>query len=167
MTNAILPQARLKQLFHYDPDTGVLTRITNVQGGGRVGKKDWCEANGYYIVSVDGEQYYLHILAWIYMTGDYPNGLMDHINRDKKDNRFANLREATSSENAWNVGVPRHNTSGYKGVTRNKRLNTWTAGITFNGKRIHLGNFSTPEIASVAYHNAAKEYHGEFYFNRS
>lgn len=83
----------------------------------------------------------------------------DHKNGNKLDNQRANLRLATVSANNANRKLPR-NSSGYRGVYKN--LDKWTAQIAINGKPKHLGRFTTPEEAAVAYNKAALEQYGEF-----
>jgi hypothetical protein len=87
---------------------------------------------------------------------------VDHINHNPLDNRRCNLRLATKVENNQNSRKRRDNTSGFKGVYWNKWSKKWGAQIYTNGRHIHLGYFSTPEIAHEAYKKAAEQYHGEF-----
>lgn len=92
-----------------------------------------------------------------------PNGLdTDHINHDKLDNRRINLRVASRSQNNWNGGKKRNNTSGYKGVRFFKRDGNWQARIWKDWKEYHLGYFDTPEEAAMAYNRAAKKMHGVY-----
>lgn len=84
----------------------------------------------------------------------------DHRNRNGLDNRRANLREATRSENRHNQGPPRNNTSGYKGVSRSG--GRWRAQIMVDGKRRSLGRFARAEEAARVYDAAAIELHGTF-----
>lgn len=86
----------------------------------------------------------------------------DHINGNTLDNREENLRSATNAQNTQNQGLRLDNTSGYKGVTWDKRDKKWKAQIEANGKGKSLGNFDTPELAYQAYCEAAKKLHGEF-----
>jgi len=169
MTNAILTETRLKELLNYDPDTGIFVRIKTVGPTAREGQISGYlhNASGYYISCLDYVDYKHHRLAWLYVTGKWPNGCLDHINGDRKDNRFLNLREATKAQNSYNSGTPKTNTSGYKGVSWSNQANKWFAKIVIQGKQIHLGFFSEPEDASSAYNKAAKKFHGEFYFKRS
>lgn len=90
--------------------------------------------------------------------------VVDHINRDRLDNRRSNLRLATNSENMFNADRPRHNTTGYKGVYRNSagcRL-PYQAAITVNRRKIYLGSFADPREAARAYDDAARRYAGQF-----
>ena len=93
------------------------------------------------------------------MAGTFPPDETDHINRDKTDNRFANLRAVTKSENMHNIGKYKCNTSGYKGVSYQKCRKKWYASIRLNNVHKNLGRFSSPEEASAAYLAAQKIYH--------
>ncbi|MBL0320720.1 MAG: HNH endonuclease [Alphaproteobacteria bacterium] len=87
---------------------------------------------------------------------------VDHINGNKLDNRKENLRLASHSQNCKNQAKPKNNTSGYKGVTKNKAGNNWIAQIKTNGKHLSLGRFENIQDAARAYDNAARKYFGEF-----
>jgi HNH endonuclease/AP2 domain len=92
-----------------------------------------------------------------------PKGLeVDHVNKDKLDNRRQNLRLASKSQNARNRGANKNNTSGFKGVSWNKRDNKWQALIRVHLKKKFLGYFDDPTEAAKAYDKAAKELHEEF-----
>ena len=96
------------------------------------------------------------------------NGLdVDHVNGNKLDNRVKNLRVATKSQNQYNRGKPKSNTSGFKGVSWYAPGNSWRAKITVNKKYINLGSYKCPIEASEAYLAAAQKYHGEFSFENS
>jgi hypothetical protein len=88
--------------------------------------------------------------------------LTDHINLDGLDNRRANLRPATHAENLRNRGRQTNNSSGFKGVTWNKRSRKWQAQIGVDRGKRYLGNFVDPEDAARAYDLAARDLHGEF-----
>lgn len=94
--------------------------------------------------------------------GMWPDRLVDHINGNRQDNRIANLRLATTSENLCNRGKPRNNTSGFKGVSWNTKFQIWQATIKFNGRNKNLGRFASREKAAEAYSKAALQYHGDF-----
>lgn len=92
-----------------------------------------------------------------------PDGLhVDHINGDTLNNRERNLRLATSAQNAWNRDKNRNNTTGYKGVTREKGRRKVRAQITVNGKHMHLGWFDDPREAALVYDQAVRKYHGAY-----
>jgi hypothetical protein len=104
-----------------------------------------------------------HRIAWAIYYGEWPQLEIDHIDRNPSNNAIANLRLATGNQNKCNSGKRKHNTSGFKGVSRiRSRLNPWTAEIKFFGGKVRLGYFATPEEAHAAYCAAAKILHGEF-----
>ncbi len=98
-----------------------------------------------------------------FIVGYPPEGRqVDHINRNKLDNRKVNLRLATSSQNNANVGLRKSNTSGFKGVSFCKRSHKYEARIHYQGKRYRLGYFDDSKEASIVYNNKAQEFHGEY-----
>jgi hypothetical protein len=154
-----LTQQRLKELLNYDPATGVFTWLVGGHGVkvGDVAGAD--NGSGYIRFSVDGKRgRKAHRLAWLYMTGEWPVGAVDHRDLDKANNAWANLREATNSQNQANKTG--RNSTGFKGVYKDH--NRFKAMISVNGKQIHLGNRSTPEEAHALYVAAANDIHGEF-----
>jgi hypothetical protein len=159
-----LTQARLKELLHYDPETGVFTWLiaqSKYKPGDVAGTKF---GYGYLAVRFDGKQFLLHRLAWLYVTGSFAPEI-DHRNGNGigKDNRFENLRDCSHRQNSWNTKLKTTNTSGHKGVHWCKNRGMWTASIRGSGKRTNLGYFNFAEDASEAYKAKAKELHGEFY----
>jgi hypothetical protein len=118
---------------------------------------------GHLKVRIGGVFIYAHRIVWAMTYGKWPEKSLDHINGIKTDNRPENLREATDLENNHNVGIRKTNSTGYRGVSVDRRRNAFQAQITVNGKHRYLGHFKTPEEASVAYENAARAFHGEFY----
>jgi hypothetical protein len=117
-------------------------------------------ALGYRRIFVDSRDYPAHRLAWLYVHGEWPSGQLDHINRKRDDNRIANLRIATDSQNKANKLAQANNSSGIKGVY--KRYRRWTAQICVQGRRLNLGAFATSDEASAAYQAAARQHFGEF-----
>lgn len=165
MTSNILTQAELKEQLHYNPDTGIFTRLISNAQKIKCGDVAGSKTNtGYLEITVLGKRYLSHRLAWFYMTGEMPKNLIDHINRIGADNRFCNLRQANKSENAINGKLKSNNTSGFKGVSLCKRSNKWKANGKLNGKQKFLGRFDTAELASNAFIEFAKATYGEFYY---
>lgn len=117
---------------------------------------------GYVMVTIKRRCYLAHRLAWFYEYGEWPTVSVDHINIDKTDNRIANLRLASGTQNNANTSLTCRNSSGYKGVTWHKQCGKWQAGIKVQGKTHHLGLFSDPTKAHQAYTDAAKRLFGEF-----
>lgn len=97
------------------------------------------------------------------MTGEWPKLFVDHINGDRSDNRWENLRLATKQQNQCNIRAHKDSRTGMKGVWLNKRSGRWEATLQFNRKRYWLGLHDTQEQAAEAYMRAAKELQGEFY----
>lgn len=157
-----LTHQRLLELMSYDPQTGILKwRFSKrgIKAGADVGSQN---SKGYLCATVEGERFLNHRLAWFYITGKWPVGLIDHRDTDKKNNRFANLREATGSQNLANRGPTARNRSGHKGVCWHRLTSKWEAKIKVGKKNHHIGLFKTKQDACAAYNAAAIEYFGEF-----
>ena len=160
---ANVTQDRLKELVHYDPASGVFTRIKDVAGNAKAGDQlGSTNSHGYLQARIDGKYYVLHRLAFLYMTGAMPDAEVDHINRDRSDNRWSNLRAASKSQNLRNAGAYKTNKSGYRGVSLKKKTGKWTAQISLDKKLHHLGYYETAEEAHAAYLAAAQKHAGEF-----
>ncbi len=118
--------------------------------------------NGYFRASL-GSREAGHILLHHLIMGFPPKGMVtDHKDGNRGNNRRSNLRFCTNTDNVRNSAIKRNNMTGYKGVSYDKRRNTWVARIYVNGVDKHLGSFNTPEQAAIAYDNAAIAIHGEF-----
>jgi hypothetical protein len=111
---------------------------------------------------IDRRAYLAHRLAWLYMTNEWPLCNIDHKDGDKTNNKWANLRLASVSQNAANKKRPATNTSGFKGVYWAPKSQKWAAQIEVNGHSIYLGLFATREGAHAIYCKAATEYFGGF-----
>lgn len=134
-----------------------------VGGASSVGKTaGYVDHEGYYRVSFQGVRYYGHTLAWYHQTGEWVVGGIDHKNLVKSDNSFSNLRIATRSQNSMNTRKVKNTSSRFKGVTFVARTGRWQAQIQANGKRKHLGKFSSEVEAAEAYRKSAYELFGEF-----
>lgn len=145
--STILTEERLKEVCDYDPETGALTwRIPRrkCKVGALIGSPD---DRGYLKVKIDYRIYYIHRLAWLYMTGAWPTHDVDHIDRNKANNAWGNLRAATQKQNSENVGLTRGNRSGIKGVSWSPIHKKWRARIKHNYKGITLGYFD--DVASA------------------
>ena len=137
----VITQERLKQVLHYEPSTGVFTRLTSAgptKAGDIAGSP---HSMGYLHVYVDGRQYLCHRLAHLYMTGSHPQENMDHINHVRNDNRWVNLRIANPHVNSRNRRLQARNKSGVPGVTWKPRDKRWYAVVNDNGKYVYLGAF--------------------------
>lgn len=153
---------RLRELLSYNPETGefhwVDDRGNNRMKGKRAGTVN---AKGYRVIEIDGKAHREHRLAWLYVTGDWPEQEIDHRDLNKLNNRFDNLRPATRSQNTSNKVVQKNSRTGVRGV--NLRENgKFRVSVGVNGKRINVGTFDTLPQAHMAYIRAAVEHHGEF-----
>jgi hypothetical protein len=160
-----LTQARLKELLHYDPETGVFTWLVWRPNGVKVGDEAGAihkAGGGYLKIKIDSRSYLASRLAWLYMTGKLPTFRVDHQDTDKLNNRWSNLRPATASQNSANRPAPRNNTSGRKGVHFHKARARWQAQIRVEGKLIHLGRFDSLDLAAAAYQSAAAKHFGQY-----
>lgn len=171
----------LRQLLHYEPETGKLfwkERGLEWFADGVHGKEHnaakWNAKHvgkealttqlpkGYLYGGVLGEKCLAHRVALAISYGMWPTDDVDHVNMDRSDNRLDNLRVSSRAENMWNRTAQTNNTSGFKGVTWDKRKAKWLAQISVEGRHIFLGYFASPAEAHTAYSAAAKRLHGDF-----
>lgn len=131
------------------------TKFAFRQAGGHNGA-------GYLLVAIKNVKFMAHRIIWAMATGVDPTQQIDHRNECKDDNRWSNLRDATSSQNRCNRGSQANNKSGYKGVRFDRRYKNFNSSIRTNNKRKHLGCFATAEEAYKAYCDVVEAFHGEF-----
>lgn len=153
----MLTQARLKELLHYDPETGIFTWVAPTSDRMKPGQVAGCGFR-YVYISIDYRSYPAHRLAWLYMTGVWPKSEVDHENRNRKDNRWRNLRAASGSQNKCNSTRP--NKTGMRGVYLNK--GKYQVQVTKHGVCHSGGTYSTPEEAHAAACALRSKLHGEF-----
>lgn len=153
-----LTQSELKRLFKYDPENGVFTRLVKV-GRHDVGAvAGTIDDDGYVRITINRKKYRAQRLAFLYMTGAFPENEVDHEDRVRTNNAWRNLREATTQQNAANRAATA--SSGYKGVScRNGR---YVAIVKYDGKKRYLGSFGSAEAAHAAYTEAANDLYGDF-----
>ena len=154
---------RVKELLSYDSETGKLYWKQSVarwiKPGDEAGSYLRCAVD----VTIDTITYRAHRIVWLLVTGNDPGTfLIDHLDGNPHNNKFQNLRLATSRQNQCNQKRRIDNTSGLKGVTWDKSRNKWSARIQVKGKYIFLGRHKTKEEAYAAYCEAARKLHGEF-----
>lgn len=172
-------QQRLRKLFDYDPETGLLrwkaqpfvSRKETPQAYGFNNKcagkiagtimKGRCKylsvgirTNGKFVT------YLAHRVIWKWMNGEEPSECIDHVDGDKLNNRWVNLREATRGQNRHNMGLQKNNRSGVKGVCWER--NMWKAYISVEGRQIRLGRFKSMDDAATVVTDARARLHGEF-----
>lgn len=137
----MLTQSKLKELLHYNPESGIFTWKVSLNRKIKIGSiagtknKYW----GYIYIGLKQKKYRAHRLAWFYMTGRWPKGI-DHDNHIRDDNRWFNLKEATQSKNTKNQSLRKDNKSGFTGVCWCDKWKKWVAKINVNGKTKYLGN---------------------------
>ena len=155
-----IDSTKLRELLDYNPDTGVFTWKVKPCKNKNAGIEAGSIGTGYRTIKVLKKLYQAHRLAWLYVYGEFPSKLIDHINGNPLDNRMVNLREATNYENSQNIYKPQsNNTSGFLGVTYMQKKKKWRAKIAVEGKRLSLGYYKSPEDAHKAYIEAKRKYH--------
>ena len=154
-----LTAKELRETLAYDANTGFFSWVIRpskaVKAGDKAGSPD---DKGYVTIGIKRRIYKAHRLVWLYVTNEWPKGIIDHINGDKADNRFENLRVVGADGNSQNVRKPnKRNKSGFMGVIFFQ--NKWRASITHKGKTHWLGDFATPEEAHQTYLVAKRKFH--------
>jgi hypothetical protein len=139
--------------FRWKVRTSKCVRVGDVAGAST--------SNGYTRLRLNGVEYLAHRIAWLYVYGEHPSNLIDHIDGNKKNNAISNLRVVTFSENIQNQkrAMP-HNTCGLLGVTFEKQTKKYKASINIGGGNSKtLGRFNTAEEAHQVYLNAKRVHH--------
>jgi hypothetical protein len=163
MASALTAQV-LRSIASYDPGTGIFTAKTEREGSYRKIGDELGTVNvlGYVVIRIEKKLYLGHRLAWLYMTGEWPTGGLDHANGTRSDNRWANLRCATQRQNLQNSRKRSDNISGFKGVRFRANRGHWYASLKVDGRNHYLGAFRDPVDAHLAYKAAAERHFGQF-----
>lgn len=155
----MITQSRLKEVLHYQPETGRFTWRMRTSTRIHVGDTAGGLSRGYIVIRVDGTLYQASGLAWLYVTGNFPQLQIDHKNTVKHENWFGNLRDVTGAINRQNRRTPqKNNRLGVLGVSPDNRRG-FKAEITVYGKCKYLGSYATAERAYVAYVEAKRRLH--------
>jgi hypothetical protein len=181
MVNQQPSPALLKKLLEYKPESGDLfwlprtpDMFSNKSNLAENLCKGWntkyskkpaflsIDNHGYRRGGVMGRYYLAHRVIWAMQTGSWPEHTIDHIDGNKLNNSWSNLRHATHSENCRNKGMLPNNTTGFKGVGWHKRDQKWFARIYVHKKCLYIGYFPTAEEAYAAYCAHAQKLHGSF-----
>lgn len=159
------PLEELQKRLSYDPETGVFTWIVRTSSRTPAGSiAGSIDSNGYNKIPFCGRNWLAHRFAWLFATGEDPGVYtIDHINRNRGDNRFENLRLATPGQQNGNQPLKSNNTSGFRGVYWNKAQKKWRARLQGKDGDKFLGSFAVKEEAVAAYRKAAAECFGEFF----
>jgi len=156
----MLSQAELHERFEYR--NGELfykiSPLPKVKVGSKAGSVN---ADDYVKVTINSKKYSVHRIVFMMQHGYLPKEI-DHINCNPSDNRIENLREVNRSQNRYNIVSYKTNTSGVKGVVKNKKLNKWEVSINVDGKRKYIGVFKDFELAELVAMEARHKYHGVF-----
>jgi hypothetical protein len=150
----------IRDAIDYCPETGIFRWKATLSKSIKNGAEAGCiNKYGYRHICFNYRDYLAHRVAWFIMTGEWPNKAIDHRNLDRSDNRWCNLRLATSAQNQAN----RRGTGPLpKGVSISKNRKRFEAAIKFDHRKFFLGTFETAEEAGAAYHAAAIRFYGEF-----
>jgi len=170
MKKKIPDAAFLMECVDYDPKTGMFRWLNRPRhhftsdvvwkrwNTAFAGRNAFCTRSGYgyFVGAINRTPYMAHRIAYAMVVGDPGDFEIDHINGDRSDNRISNLRAVNSADNKRNSCTPKHNKSGYVGVSFRKCKQKWRASITINNRSKHLGYFDCIEQALVARKNAEK-----------
>jgi len=145
-------QEYLKRKYIYDCDSGTFADKETGELRGGIDKDGYCR------VKLEGQDYKVHRLAWLYVYGEWPIDIVDHIDHNRSNNAISNLRVVTAKENAQNRKLQSRNNTGDTGVHWGTQAKKWIAAIGVDGKKIHLGYFieyseavNARKLAEIAY----------------
>lgn len=157
-----LTHEELLSLLYYCSESGIFTWISD--RGNQINKGNEAggvNQEGYIEIKLFQRRYKAHRLAWFYMTGKWPE-VIDHINRERSDNRFCNLRECSVQQNSCNTGMSHRNTSGYRGVSKHKQSGKWKVDVKVNGRKLFFGLYEDIELAGLVAEEARAKFHGSY-----
>lgn len=152
----------VRERLSYDSTNGefrwLTTSIFNPSFVGKVAGT--VDRHGYRMISLHGSMFFAHRLAWLYVYGEWPIGVIDHINGIPGDNRIENLRDTTQALNVQNQRLPKRGSkTGFIGVSWDGQRRKFYSQISLNGKSHKLGRFDRAEDASAAYWDAKRRLH--------
>lgn len=153
-----LDSTRLREVLYYCPQAGVFTwRLSRqkVKAGSVAGTTN---SRGYCRITVLGQAYAAHRLAWLYVHGAWPTDQIDHINGVRNDNRIENLRDVSAAANSQNQRQPQGDNP-FLGVSLVRNKNRWIARLRLDGEQRYIGCYATPEEARAAYIAAKRIHH--------
>ncbi|MCD8514634.1 MAG: HNH endonuclease [Burkholderiaceae bacterium] len=151
---------RLRELFDYDDEAGVLYWKVSYGKAFKGNRAGYVNASGYMTVGLIGEKFRVHRIVWAVVHGAWPKHVIDHIDGNKLNNRIENLRSVSASVNMQNIRKPtKANTSGYLGVYWSQRRGGWMASLSTAGKQTRWGPYKTAERASEKYLTKKREMH--------
>lgn len=152
----------LRQYVAYDPESGHFTHVRQGRGITHGSVAGCLTEHGYRLISIERNKFNAGRLAWFYMIGAWPAGDIDHINGDKTDNRWSNLRDATKFVNMHNYRKPNaNNATGVLGVHFHKQSGKWRAKLKVAGKAVFDKLYADIEDAKAAYLEAKRKHHAD------
>lgn len=158
MLKQTLSAERARELFSYDPETGLLTWKVDKYRARKGGVAGYQDPSGYTKIVVDQQRYWAHRVVWLIHTGEWPTGEIDHINGSPSDNRICNLRDIAHQTNIENQRKAHaRSTTGFLGIEAHQ--GRFRAKVVVDGKANHIGVFDTPEAAHAAYVDAKRQLH--------
>jgi hypothetical protein len=145
----MITQKRLKELLKYDPETGIFE--WKVSRGRMSAYTEAGATNvwGYRKIKIFGQLHSAHRLAWVYVYGVMPTGEIDHIDKNKINNRIANLRDVSKSENMMNQKLHSNNTTGHRGICYSYQRDRFCVYV----RRKYYGSYRTLQDAIKARDN--------------
>lgn len=155
----------VRQLLDYDPSTGIFTwRTSRRRNRDRAGAPAGYRrpVDGRWVISINREKRLASVIAYVWMTGEWPQHEIDHKDRNPTNDRWDNLRPASRPDNMRNVGRKRSNASGFIGVCRRTNGRWLSYTRTADGRRVYLGHYATAQEAALARDEAARRDYGEF-----
>ena len=158
----MLTQEHLKSILDYNLGTGIFTWKVNKSNRCKIGNVAGWSNDGYVAIEINNKQYKAHRLAWLYVNGETPQNLIDHIDGNRSNNKISNLRESTYQTNSENYKTPKTNKSGVKNVSWYKNLNKWVVSISVKKIKKSIGYFDDIELAELVAIEARNKYRGEF-----
>ena len=161
MAASILSAKRLREILDYNPETGVFTWKVMLAHRRKPGDVAGSLTHGYIEIGIENHSYRAHRLAWLYIYGELPKEMIDHIDGNRANNSIDNLRLATSRQNSQNKreSSPTKVSCKLLGVTWNIERECWQAQIGHVGKNIYLGLYKTETAAHAAYLKAKLRLH--------
>ncbi len=160
MAEVELTQQYLKDTFEYKDGSLYWKNAFSKHINGRELNKNSYLKNGYRKCNILGKTYRLHRIIFFYHFGYFPQ-YVDHIDGNKLNNNIENLRECNNAQNGYNRRIPKSNTSGVKGV--HKERNRWVVRISINGKKCFIGSYENKDDAILVNTAVRKYCHSEFY----
>jgi len=157
-TRDLISADEAQELLSYNPDTGILTWNVNRKRCARAGQSAGSlKVSGYIVIGIYKKMYYAHRMAWFLHHGEWPKYTIDHINRNRSDNRIANLRDVNIGVNSQNslksklIELRSMGETDLPGVEPSPNMRSWHAAIEYKGKKLVAKGFKTAEEAHAMY----------------